>query len=587
MPIRVECLTCRKGYKAPDKAAGRIVTCPGCGGALKVPADAPAIAPAPKVPATSRPAAAQPSPAAAAAASEDDDDPFSILGLMGAASVGSSGDAAPRTAPRPPATPRGPTGSAAALGRDAGAALVAWAVGHPLVVAVSTMAAILLLVGVAKGGAYRELATAGGIAGGILACIGWIAPLGIVAKTTAAVGGAAPKRLWPKWFGGFWMVLIVLRTFGNAAARLEKQGEAITPEAVLVGVLPSAAVFIVLGGLYLAVRRFGLFRVLAPVYLFVTGIGVLLAMSAGPGRYGDGDGDLISPRVAIIGTAVAGASSSAGGVTRSEFTIPPDAAHGGPPLKLVVYRQDRETASTERASSPCVIIAPAGSNLLSGRDLGDGDHPEALPWAQAGYVVVQVALPGTFADPEGITTAEIKRTFADFSAARAGLGCIEQVLAYIKREIPQVDPRRIATVGHSSAGTLALLAAESNPEIKACVAFAPCTDVAGFHRSNFIFLDFIIPSVRQFCRDSSPINHVDRLQCPVFYFQAEDDPVTPLAGATRFVDAAKERRKLVDFVRVKAGGHYQSMIDEGIPRGIQWLDATFAKTTSRSTRAAR
>jgi len=552
---------------------------------LKVPADAPAIAPTPTVPATSRPAAAKPAPAAAAAASADDDDPFSIPGLTAAASVGSSRDAAPRTPPRPPAMLRWPTGGVAALGSDAGAALRAWAVGHPLVAAVSTMAAILLLFGIAKGGAHRELATGGGIAGGILAGIGWIAPLGIMAKQPATVGGASPKRLWLKVFGGIWIGSLVVQMFLRTAARLAQRGEAITPEAVLVGVLPSAAVLIVLGGLYLAVRRFGLFRVCAPVYLLVTGIGVLLAMSAGPGR--SGDGDLISPRVANIGPAVAGASSSAGGVTRSEFTIPPDAARSGPPLKLVVYRQDRATAATERASSPCVIIAPAGSNLLSGRDFGVGDHPEALPWAQAGYVVVQVALPGTFADPEEITIAEIQRTFAAFSAARAGLGCVEQVLAYIKQEIPQVDPRRIATVGHSSAGTLALLAAESNPEIKACVAFAPCTDIAEFHRSNFIFLDFIIPSVRTFCRDSSPINHVDRLQCPVFYFQADDDSVTPLAGAARFVDAAKGKRKLVDFVRVKAGGHYQSMIDEGIPRAIRWLDATFAKTSSRSTAAAR
>lgn len=587
MPIRVECLTCRKGYKAPDKAAGRVVTCPGCGGALKVPAEAPAIAPAPTAPAKARPAAAQPQPAPspASAAAADDDDPFSIPGLPAAASVPASGAAAPRTASRRPASPQWSTGSVSAFGRHAGTALRAWAVGHPLVAAVSAMAAILLFIGVANGGVHREPAMAGAIAGGILACIGSISPRGSAAKQTAA--GTSPKWMWTKMFGGIWVALVIARTILNAAVRLQKQGEAVTPAALLVSLLPSAVVFIVLGGIYLVVRRFGSFRVFAPAYLLVAGSGVLLALNAGPGGDGYGDGDLISPRVASIGTAVAGASSSSGGVTRGEFTIPPGAGRSGPPLQLVVYRQDRESAATQRASSPCVIIAPAGSNLLSGRDLGGGDHPEALPWAQAGYVVVQVALPGAMADEEEITNAEIKRTFAAFSAARAGLGCIEQVLAYVKQELPEVDPKRIATVGHSSAGTLALLAAESNPEIKACVAFAPCTDVAEFHRFNVIFLDFIIPSVRTFCRDSSPINHIDRLQCPVFYFQAEDDPVTRLDRATRFVDAAKEKKKRVDFVRVKSGGHYRSMIDQGIPRAIQWLDATFAKTTSRATAAAR
>jgi dienelactone hydrolase len=296
--------------------------------------------------------------------------------------------------------------------------------------------------------------------------------------------------------------------------------------------------------------------------------------------------DPLTPQSAAIGRALLGGSRAVGDVIRSEHTLPVGAGAGGTPLKFVVHRKFSVNWSQEMAAWPCVILAPAGSNLLAGRDLGDGDHPEALPWATAGYVVIQVALPGAIADPERATGGEVKRTFAEFSAARAGLGCVEQVLAYIKQEMPQVDPRRIAAVGHSSAGTLALLAAESNPEIKACVAFAPCTDVTEFHRDNFAVLEPVIPSVRKFCSDYSPINHVDRLQCPIFFFQADDDSVTPVAGAIRFVDAAKGQQKLIDFVRVPTGDHYQSMIDQGIPRAIQWLDATFARATAPRPSAA-
>ena len=296
--------------------------------------------------------------------------------------------------------------------------------------------------------------------------------------------------------------------------------------------------------------------------------------------------DPLAPQSAAIGRAVLGGSRAVGDVMRSEHTLPTGAGGGGTPLKFVVYRQFSLNWSQEMAAWPCVILAPAGSNLLAGRDLGDGDHPEALPWANAGYVVIQVALPGAIADPERVTGGEVKRTFAEFSAARAGLGCVEQVLAYIKQEMPQVDPRRIAAVGHSSAGTLALLAAESNPEIKACVAFAPCTDVTEFHRDNFAVLETVIPTVRKFCSDYSPINHVDRLQCPIFFFQADDDSVTPVAGAVRFVDAAKEKQKLIELVRVPTGEHYESMIDQGIPRAIRWLDATFARATAPRPAAA-
>ena len=60
MPIRVDCLACKRWYKAPENAAGKVVKCPGCGGELKVPLDAPAIAPAPKASGALRPTPAKP-----------------------------------------------------------------------------------------------------------------------------------------------------------------------------------------------------------------------------------------------------------------------------------------------------------------------------------------------------------------------------------------------------------------------------------------------------------------------------------------------------------------------------------------------
>jgi hypothetical protein len=38
--------------------------------------------------------------------------------------------------------------------------------------------------------------------------------------------------------------------------------------------------------------------------------------------------------------------------------------------------------------------------------------------------------------------------------------------------------------------------------------------------------------------------------------------------------------------RSPTGDHYQSMIDQGIPRAIQWLDATFARAIAPRPAAA-
>lgn len=453
---------------------------------------------------------------------------------------------------------------------------------------------------------------AGAAAGGVIAALGLIFPDRPRPKKRPV--SKQPTLATPTLVGGIGIALLAIGwEVGSAllrhSARLEQSGQPVTPGAmagatgsVMGGVVAVMIVCMGISGTLLAIVRFGVFRVFAPIYL-VAGFGTLMALAVGPTAPGRVDlppagaivagesgpvaiADPLALQSAAIGRAVLGGSRAVGDVIRSEYTLPTGAGGGGTPLKFVVYRKVFVNWSQEVATWPCVILAPAGSNLLAGRDLGDGDHPEALPWANAGYVVIQVALPGAIADPERVTGGEVKRTFAEFSAARAGLGCVEQVLAYIKQELPQVDPRRIAAVGHSSAGTLALLAAESNPEIKACVAFAPCTDVTEFHRDNFAVLETVIPTVRKFCSDYSPINHVDRLQCPIFFFQADDDSVTPVAGAVRFVDAAKEQQKLIEFVRVPIGDHYQSMIDEGIPRAIQWLDATFARAIAPRPSAA-
>ena len=45
-------------------------------------------------------------------------------------------------------------------------------------------------------------------------------------------------------------------------------------------------------------------------------------------------------------------------------------------------------------SLPCVLIAPAGSTLLAGMGLGEGDEPEHIPYVKAGCAVLSYELDG-------------------------------------------------------------------------------------------------------------------------------------------------------------------------------------------------
>jgi hypothetical protein len=56
-----------------------------------------------------------------------------------------------------------------------------------------------------------------------------------------------------------------------------------------------------------------------------------------------------------------------------------------------LYLPERQS---DTQSLPCVLTAPAGTPLVTGMDLGDGDVPEHLPYVRAGFAVLAYDLDG-------------------------------------------------------------------------------------------------------------------------------------------------------------------------------------------------
>jgi dienelactone hydrolase len=220
---------------------------------------------------------------------------------------------------------------------------------------------------------------------------------------------------------------------------------------------------------------------------------------------------------------------------------------------------------------PCVLITGAGSPLVLGMDLGPGDRPEHLPYVRAGFAVLAFELDGGLNGVQNASDAQFFAAARRFLAARAGLANARIALEYVLAKVPQVDPQRVFVAGHSSAGTLALLFAEHEPRLKGCVAFAPPIDLAQR-------LHQLAPALRQqglidLVERYSPKNNEANLACPLFLFHALDDTNTPVRGSLDCVQRLQGMGKDVTLVTVATGGHYQSMIDEGIPRAIAWLQA--------------
>ena len=252
------------------------------------------------------------------------------------------------------------------------------------------------------------------------------------------------------------------------------------------------------------------------------------------------------------------------GVTFHEIKLPRQGAAN----KLWVYLPEGQL----QIKIPCVLIAPAGTRMFHGNTLGDGDRPEHLPYVRAGFAVVAYELDGPLA--EDASDEAILLAAQLFKQAEAGLVNARAALDYALTKVPQIDPSRIFAVGHSSAGTTALHIAEREPRVRACVAYAPVTNVEKFLGKNAIAsFSTVMPDYREFLKRTSPHAGVKNLRCPLFLFHAEDDGNIAITESAEFAKEAGQHNATVTFVRAATGGHYSAMLNEGMPKAIEWLKA--------------
>lgn len=216
-------------------------------------------------------------------------------------------------------------------------------------------------------------------------------------------------------------------------------------------------------------------------------------------------------------------------------------------------------------SLPCVLIGPAGTTLMEGMDLGEGDQAEHIPYVQAGFAVVAYSLDGP---TEGLFD---QVAYEEFQAAMAGVVNGRNAMEFVLAKVPEVDPKRVFAAGHSSAGTLALLFAEHEPRLAGVAAYMPVYDVP--KRSGWMLriVDAQLPHAADFAHRSSPKTHADRLNCPVFLYTASDDSNVPAADVRAAAEDLQSRGKDVTIEVAPYGDHYQPMIDTGIPAAIAWM----------------
>lgn len=227
-------------------------------------------------------------------------------------------------------------------------------------------------------------------------------------------------------------------------------------------------------------------------------------------------------------------------------------------------------------SLPCIFIAPAGSAMHGGM-IDPTDRPEHLPYVVAGYAVVAYELSGTLERTPGKepTEQQIINSITGFMAADGGLINGKYAIDYTLARFPEIDPKHLFACGHSSAAVVALNLARGDTRIAACCAYAPPSDVEAWWPVADI--DPAVPGFAAFAKAKSPVRHIADFHCPIYLFHADDDKAVALSDNVKFAKAMEAAGKPITFDRITTGDHYQSMIRQGIPGGMRFMEHLGAK----------
>jgi dienelactone hydrolase len=279
-----------------------------------------------------------------------------------------------------------------------------------------------------------------------------------------------------------------------------------------------------------------------------------------------------------MSTGSAGDGSSAVASVAASKTLEPGVVvyqsavkRAGATVRIWLYMPEGATGKV-----PAVLIGPAGSPLIYGMRLSEGDREEHLPWVRAGYAVIAYDIEGSVA--EDATDEQVLSAVEQFRDAQFGVADAKLALEFALARESSIDPKRVAVVGHSSAAGLALLVAANESRVAACVAFAPATDASeALDAQAMSSFSQAIPGFDAIMRDGSARNAVGKVTCPVFLFHANDDETVPKKSFDAFAQVLESTNKRVSVDTVGTGGHYDSMLDQGIPAAINWTDELFGR----------
>ena len=249
--------------------------------------------------------------------------------------------------------------------------------------------------------------------------------------------------------------------------------------------------------------------------------------------------------------------SEVGGLDTSRFREP----------ELIDYPSFDEVDG-QRRRIPAWLYKPAGDGpfpvVIS---IHGGPEGQARPAFSSTYQLWLQQLGAAVLVPNVRGSAGYGKTYVSLDNGYRREDSVKDIGALLDwvAEQPDLDAGRVAVFGGSYGGYMVLASAVHYSErLKAAV------DIVGI--SNFVtFLentqdyrrdlrrveygDERDPQMRAFLESISPLNHVEKMDVPMFVVQGENDPRVPVTEAMQLVSALRERGRTVWYMNALNEGH--------------------------------
>jgi dipeptidyl aminopeptidase/acylaminoacyl peptidase len=155
--------------------------------------------------------------------------------------------------------------------------------------------------------------------------------------------------------------------------------------------------------------------------------------------------------------------------------------------------------------------------------------------------------------------------------------------AHWLRDQKQGDPKRLAVYGGSYGGFMVLAQVTHHPDLWAAgidvvgiCNFVTFLEKTGAYRRSHREKEYgNLREHREFLEKISPINHVDRIKCPMMVIHGANDPRVPIEEAEQIVAALKKRDVPVEYLRYEDEGHGLAKLKnrlDAYPKMVDFLD---------------